>query len=586
MLKIFSYRKSCTKNNVLVNGACCSFFNSFKYCSMRYLLLVISFFILNQVFSQCISGNCINGTGTFIFPSGGKYSGHFVNSKLAGQGTFYYTNGNIYTGDWRNNIREGVGQLVMPTGDEYTGDFKANKFWGKGTYKFQSGEYYIGDWYNDKAKGKGKYIFPTGEEYSGEFENGKFHGYGLYRYANKESYEGYWIDNKRHGEGKLIDSFGSSQYGIWVDDNLVSPLEKSKSNLSVQKSHEGDINRDCQKIECKSGLGYYIYKDGSKWEGEFANGKPGGSGTCYYANGNRYEGSWAKNVPEGTGMMFLKNGEIYGGTWEKGVLIRKDKITVEADYESDEIENRPETDIKINIWAMIIGIGSYDHMPVLKYTDDDAYQIYAFLRSPEGGLLQKEQIRLLIDENATQKGIRNGLDFLVSNADENDVILIYFAGHGLKGAFVPYDYDGYNNLVSHEEILTALSKSSAKHKVLIADACHSGSLIAQRSPFSSNLKEYYSDFENLHGGTALIMSSKENENSLEFSGMRQGVFSYFMLEGLNGKADFDNNGIVDITELFEYININVRKYTNNNQNPLISGDFDPKMPLGVVREKY
>lgn len=553
---------------------------------MRFILVFCSLFLMYHGISQCTTGNCVNGTGTFIFQSGGKYTGQFVNSRLNGNGTFYYTNGNIYTGEWKNNIREGNGRLEMPTGDIYTGYFKANKFWGTGTYKFQSGDYYTGEWYNDKAKGKGRYVFTSGEEYSGDFENGKFHGYGIYRYSNNDIYEGYWIENMRHGEGKLVTSQGIVQYGTWYNDILVKSHEFSSSDITIKKSQTGNVNRNCQTSNCESGLGYYIYKDGSKWQGEFKNGKPDGSGICFYSDGNRYEGFWSNNVPEGNGVMFLENGEVYGGRWEKGILTRKDELSENINPDLEKSQPARPTDIKINIWAMIIGIGAYDHMPVLKYTDDDAYQVYAFLRSPEGGLLQKDQIRLLIDENATRSGISDGLDFLVANADENDVIMIYFAGHGVKGAFVPYDFDGYDNLVSHEEILKSLSKSKAKHKVLIADACHSGSLIAQRSPFSSNLEEYYHDFEKTLGGTALIMSSKENENSLEFSGMRQGVFSYYLLEGLNGKADFDKSGIVDITELFEFVNINVRKYTNNNQNPILSGDYDPKMPLGVVMDKY
>jgi hypothetical protein len=551
---------------------------------MRFFLLLFSTFLLNTGFSQCADGNCVNGTGTFIFPSGGKYVGQFVNSRLNGNGTFYYTNGNVYNGEWKNSIREGNGKLEMPTGDVYIGNFKANKFWGNGTYRFPSGDYYTGEWFNDKAKGKGRYIFTSGEEYSGDFDDGKFHGYGIYRYLNNDSYEGYWIENKRHGEGKLVSAQGKIQYGIWENDILVKNSEISSSDKVIAKTQAGNINRNCLTNNCQSGLGYYIYKDGSKWVGEFKNGKPDGSGTCFYANGNKYEGLWTNNVPNGYGMMFLDNGEVYGGRWEKGILVRKDEINTDHDLEKSLA--KPESDLKINIWALIIGIGAYDHMPVLKYTDDDAYQVYAFLRSPEGGMLAKEQIKLLIDENATSDGIKEGLDFLVANADENDVIMIYFAGHGMKGAFVPYDFDGYKNLVSHDEILSSLSGSVAKHKLLIADACHSGSLIAQRSPFSSNLEEYYQDFDKTQGGTALIMSSKENENSLEFSGMRQGVFSYYLLEGLNGKADFDNSGIVDITELFEFVNINVRKYTQNNQNPILSGDYDPNMPLGVVRDKF
>lgn len=558
---------------------------------LRLLIGSMLSLLLFDLNGQCISGNCMTGKGVFIFPSGGKYDGQFLEGKLMGKGIFYYTNGNVYTGDWQKNIRVGKGTLKMATGDTYTGDFKANVFWGYGIYKFSNGEIYEGEWYNDKAKGNGKYNFPTGEHYEGQFEDGKFTGYGKYIYTNKSVYEGEWLDNKRHGEGTYTDKNGTIQSGKWENDELVqrnnheenkTPEELIAKPVSNYKINEDDYNRNCVLEFCDGGVGYYTYKDGSKWVGEFKEGKPQGSGTCYYSNGDRYEGEWQRNLPQGKGIMYLKTGEVYGGKWENGNLVREEEIAIKNTSEPE----KPRSDKKINIWALVIGIGAYNHQPVLKYTDDDAYQVYAFLKSAEGGMLENKQIKLCIDENATKEKIEEGLNYIVDNADENDVIFIFYAGHGFKGSFVPYDFDGYNNLLSHDEVLKTLERSRAKDKVVIADACHSGSMIAQRSPFKSMLEEFYTDFEKSKGGTALIMSSKENENSLEYEGMRQGVFSYFLIQGLEGRADFDGNGIVDINEIYQYVNTNVRHYTDNNQNPLLAGDFDPKMPIAVVRSKF
>ena len=562
-----------------------NFFNAY---SGVFLLLLSVILFIPKVNSQCLSGNCVDGKGVFLFPSGGKYSGQFKKGVINGYGTFYYTNGNIYTGNWKNSIREGKGKLQMPTGDEYSGEFRANKFWGSGTYTYSNGELFEGQWYNDKANGKGKYSFINNESYEGEFDEGKFSGYGVYTYKDKSKYEGYWINNKREGKGKLTDRYGNIQYGNWENDKLINSnySEKEITNKPLENKN-GDINRNCVTQYCKTGLGYYTYKDGSRWVGEFHDGKPNGNGICYYADNRRYEGEWKRNVPSGTGFMYMPNGEVYGGKWEKGILVRQDKLNIETETVIKNEVAESKNDPKINIWALVIGIGAYNHMPVLKYTDDDAYQLYAFLKSPEGGVLDNDHIRLLIDENATKENISENLRYIIGHADENDVILVYYAGHGLEGAFVPYDFDGTDmNLISHSDMLDEIDKSRAKHKVFIADACHSGSLIAQRSPFSSMLEEYYLDFEKSHGGTALIMSSKEDENSMEYSGMRQGIFSHYLMKGLLGEADFDNNGIVDISELFNFVNTNVRKYTNNAQNPLISGDYDPHMPLAVVREKF
>lgn len=79
---------------------------------------------------------------------------------------------------------------------------------------------------------------------------------------------------------------------------------------------------------------------------------------------------------------------------------------------------------------------------------------------------------------------------------------------------MPSDYDGYSNKLRHEEVKEIFNESRAKHKLCIADACHSGSLLAARSPMTVTLDKYYQAFEDSGGSTALLMSSKGEELSL------------------------------------------------------------------------
>ena len=190
-------------------------------------------------------------------------------------------------------------------------------------------------------------------------------------------------------------------------------------------------------------------------------------------------------------------------------------------------------------------------MPVLKYTDDDAYHTYAFLKSPEGGALPDNQVRVLIDEDATRSNILRTMRNVFLQADENDVVIMYFSGHGLQGSFLPVDFDGFNNKVDHADVKRIFEESKAKHKLCLADACHSGSLTAMRTATVENtLKKYYSAFDKSAGGTALLMSSKGEEYSLEDGGLRQGIFSHYLIRGLKGEADKNNNKIVTIQELY------------------------------------
>jgi hypothetical protein len=235
------------------------------------------------------------------------------------------------------------------------------------------------------------------------------------------------------------------------------------------------------------------------------------------------------------------------------------------------------------IYAVLVGVADYKHISALRYTDDDAFRLYAFLKSPEGGALPDNQIEVLIDEAATQAKIVAAMRRQFLKAGPNDLILFFFSGHGAPGSFAPVDFDGRYNLLSHSSIRSIFDQSNAKHKVIIADACHSGSLNKGVKSGYDAVSSYYSGLTNTAGGLALFMSSKAEETSIEVAGLRQSVFTYYLLEGLKGKADVNYNKVVTISELYDYVQKNVRSYSANRQSPVINGTYDRNMPLGVVR---
>jgi len=235
------------------------------------------------------------------------------------------------------------------------------------------------------------------------------------------------------------------------------------------------------------------------------------------------------------------------------------------------------------IYAVLVGVADYKHINALRSTDDDAFRLYAFLKSPEWGALPDNQIEVLIDEAATQAKILAAMRRQFMKAGPNDLILFYFSGHGAPGSFAAVDFDGRNNLLSHSSIRSIFDQSKAKHKVIIADACHSGSLNKGVKSGYEAVSSYYSGLTETKGGLALFMSSKAEETSIEVAGLRQSVFTYYLLEGLKGKADTNYNKVITISELFNYVEKNVRSYSANRQSPVINGTYDRNMPLGVVR---
>lgn len=537
---------------------------------------------LSTTSAQCIEGNCQNGRGTYQFDNGNKYRGDFRKGLMHGKGTIVFGNDNTYNGDWVTGMREGLGVFTFATGNVYSGSFSKNKFSGQGTMNFTSGNKYTGNWEDDQPNGQGIFYFTGNDRYEGSFVNGKFTGNGTMYYKNNEKYVGQWQNNLRQGYGKMYRSNGTVIEGNWVDGQIKvqngSNTEGSKITEVATTGNE--TLKDCNKIYCKNGKGTFQYGDGSKWIGEFKDGVPEGQGTCTYANGDKYIGRFERHAPQGEGTMYHSNGRIVSAMWEYGRPIGDIPSNSKVNQTAVDIDRSPE----VKIWAVVVGVGRYTSMPVLKYSDDDAYQFYSFLKSPEGGALPDKQIKVLVDEDATRMNILQTMRQILLKADENDEIVFYFSGHGLDGAFLPQDFDGINNRLLHSDVKAIFEQSKAKYKLCIADACFSGSLLAMKQPLAPQIQAFYKAFDNTQGGMALFMSSKSQEYSLEDQGLRSGIFSHYLSRGLKGEADFDGNKIVTIRELYDFVYKNVRSYTSSAQTPSISGQFDWAMPVSMVRQ--
>ncbi|MEM8906395.1 MAG: caspase family protein, partial [Bacteroidota bacterium] len=541
----------------------------------------------------CVSGDCVNGRGTYVYPSGAKYVGDFSKGEIHGVGVCYYTDGSKYSGQWVQRYPEGMGTKTYADGTKRTGswlkgqptDEEGNvvELAAKGEATDDGTDIQAGCISGDCENGEGIFAYVDGSKYEGQFKAGKLDGWGTWYYPDGDKYIGAFKDNYSHGRGTIYHADGRQTVGNWLEGEYVGDERTELGRMG------------CISGDCENGKGTYVYKDAAaKYVGRFVEGLASGRGVCYYANGERYEGKWAEGSFNGLGTLYLLDGTTVEGFWEDGTYMGKENpnIPVVAQNEiSEPVKEAPEaseiisakeaSDIKV--WAVIIGVASYSHMPALKYTDDDAYRMFAFLKSPEGGALSDDQIRILIDEDATNENIRNTMREVFSKAGKNDLVMLYFSGHGLKGSFLPIDFDGFNNKLFHEEINEIFDQSPAKYKLCIADACHSGSLFAMRGTAESALSKYYQTLAQAKAGTALIMSSKSDETSLESSGLRQGVFSHFLIRGLKGEADSNSDKIVSVGELYQFVFDNVRDYTGLRQSPLIKGDYDEQMTVSVVR---
>ncbi|MBT8221212.1 MAG: caspase family protein [Bacteroidia bacterium] len=558
-----------------------------KECIMVFCLMLCGSII--TLGGTCKKGNCYSGKGQYAFESGAVYAGQFKNGKMHGYGIYRSKSRTRYEGEWFYGRRHGKGKLYFSNGDIYHGDFGSNKMEGYGKISYSNGDNYLGDWKNNKANGNGSYTFSDGDKYTGKFVVGKFHGKGIMKYANGAIYNGYWSENKKHGNGIFTAVNGRKKSGKWAYGRYLGSQEseslpfvsikpnKSKTNTQSSKPPSTKITHTQLNRSSSVREGAYTFSDGTQYVGEMVNGLPNGKGKVYFNNGNRYEGGWKHHTQSGDGIMYFQDGRVLSARWSDGKLIR-----AYSDSRSSTTEKEgPYGDVKV--WAVLVGISSYTTMPALRYTDDDAYRMYAFLKSPEGGAVPDEQIKILIDRGANKKSINKAITEIFGRADENDVVFFFYSGHGLAQAFVPVDFDGYNNLILYRDVVAALDRSKAKNKICIADACYSGGLNEVKSGDKYPQLNFYNAFKETKPGTALFMSSHSQEYSLEDHGLRSGIFSHYLIKALKGEADYDRNQIVTIEEAHDYVYKNVRRYTQQKQSPILTGNYDPKIPLASLR---
>jgi hypothetical protein len=245
-------------------------------------------------------------------------------------------------------------------------------------------------------------------------------------------------------------------------------------------------------------------------------------------------------------------------------------------------------------WAVVIGVGEYDSpdIPDLEFAPNDARAVRDFLMSDAAGPF--DEVLYLENERATGAAMREALFVFLQQADWDDLVVIYYAGHGAPDPgrpdnlyLLPTDTE-LDQLAATGfpmwDVKTALRRQIAAERVLvIADACHSAGTADGETVGGGDSNQIAGGFQQLFTPSRRLMLTAADTNEFSLEDERwggHGVFTHFLLEGLRGAGDLDGNGIVTVTELFDHVSSNVRGATSGRQNPQIAGLGD--IPLAIV----
>ena len=227
-----------------------------------------SFFLLVLaplwIFSQCIEGDCQNGTGEYKFKNG-TYIGEFVDGELNGHGIFSNKKGYTYNGKWEDGLKQGVGMESFKKGFSYEGQFLNNQRYGAGKAIFRDTKLmqniqYDGGWVNGSMCGEASLTYQREVKYgrnkeietnnlTGKFFNGVYQG----RLTSPYPDELIWDLTTP------LKSEYFQKYGVRLSEKDL----KRKKNLATV---EGDIFVSC---ECRSGFLIFdtnaIFRQSRSW---------------------------------------------------------------------------------------------------------------------------------------------------------------------------------------------------------------------------------------------------------------------------------------------------------------------------------
>ena len=243
-----------------------------------------------------------------------------------------------------------------------------------------------------------------------------------------------------------------------------------------------------------------------------------------------------------------------------------------------------------NKLALIIGIENYSNIVKASYADNDARYFKDYAKNTLG--IKNDNIKLLVDEDATFNKIHKILrKWLKSKVIPNKTeLIIFYAGHGLATQdgdkqdlhLLPQNADTDMlsiSSISRNNLFKEISDLDPKSVTIFFDACYSGtsrdnkSLIASARPVKI-LKDVENDIpENF----TIFSASQLNQMSSGLKNGEHGIFSYYLMKGLEGLADQNKDKKITNGELQAYMKSNVSQKAaewGRDQNPSFTGDPD------------
>jgi len=235
-------------------------------------------------------------------------------------------------------------------------------------------------------------------------------------------------------------------------------------------------------------------------------------------------------------------------------------------------------DIYDNSYALIIGIDKYQNVQNLNYAVKDAESIQDILVNTFD--FPKDNVRLLTNEDATKQNIIEAFSDITTKAEDNDRVLIYFAGHGETmdlpeggemGYLLPVDGNSNNLYLSSigmDELKKISLMSNAKHLLYLVDACYGGLAAIGSRGLDAKTTSNFIEKITKNKSRQIITAGGRGEQVIEKSEWGHSAFTLNLNRGLKeGNADLNGDDYITANELGMFLSEKVTIDSDNQQTP-------------------
>lgn len=205
-----------------------------------------------------------------------------------------------------------------------------------------------------------------------------------------------------------------------------------------------------------------------------------------------------------------------------------------------------------------VGIDYYFHNNQLNNCSADAEEVFnVFLRS-KNIPFDAENSRLLNNCGVSKSEFQEILIEICTKSNEKQPFVLYFSGHGIEindefyFVFTDSNFDDMKTFMSMTEIIDIVNSSNFKSKIILVDACRNKSGI-DKSSDNKNFN-FYKKYIQQSDGIFIIYSCKSGEYSQNcYKEKQMSVFTYFLIEGLIGKARKYGSDLISMDNIYKYL---------------------------------